>query len=252
MEKIIAICLELKNEPKPLKEILRDERIFGPSTSRDKGKRSGCKVPFKGNFLMIEEMSGKYKPVAVKEFEKEAWPLLQFGNSIGKCAFIKDSKKNISEDEKSDQLEKLNAFEYYHKKISEMLRDDSVIVPDIPGDDRFLNLNSAPLNEMQEFEEYAKAKLDLYERIKQDPTTVFQNSAASGLVSGSVAALALKRDMTKDPRVAYLGTRVVSLVKDSKVKNDATERIVPGKSFYNRPGYCENCGVKYNRFYEVP
>lgn len=244
---MIAICLELKNEPKPLKEILRDEQIFGPSTSRDRGKR-GCKVQFKGNFLLIEENSGKYKPVAVKEFEKESWPCLQFANSIGKCAFIKESKKVVSEDEKSDgnDTEKYDTFKYYKQKISEMLQDKLVNVPEIKGDIKFLNLNSAPLKDMQEYEEYAKAKLGLYEKLKQNPTTVFQ--AASGLISG---AQALKRDMTKDPRVAYLGTRVVSLVKESKVKNDVPERCVPGKSFYNRPGYCENCNANYNRFYEV-
>lgn len=245
--------MELKNEPKPLREILRDEQIFGPSTSRDRGKKSGCKVQFKGNFILIEENSGKFKPVAVKEFEKESWPTLQFGNSIGKCAFIKESKKGVTEDDKSDEdeAEKQDTFDYYRKKISEMLQDKSVNVPEIEGDEKYLNMNSAPLKEMQEFEDYARAKLDLYEKFKQNPTTVFQNSAASGLVSGSVAAQALKRDMSKDPRVAYLGTRVVSLVKESKAKTDLVERSVPGKSFYNRPGYCENCNVKYNRFYEV-
>jgi hypothetical protein len=240
----------MKNEPKPLKEILRDEQIFGPSTSRDRGKKSG-KVAFKGNFLLIEENSGKYKPVAVKEFEKETWPTLQFGNAVGKCAFIKESKKVVSEDDKNNESELRDEFRSYRERLVEMLDDKVVNVPEIEGDERFLHLNSVPLQEFQEFVDYAQEKLDLYQKLKRNPTTVFQNSAASGLVSGSVAAQALKRDMSKDPRVAYLGTRVVSLVKESKGKNEVVERCVPGKSFYNRPGYCENCNVKYNRFYEV-
>lgn len=239
----------MKNEPKPLKEILRDEQIFGPSTSRDRGIKS--KVSFKGNFILIEENSGKYKPVVVKEFEKESWPTLQFTNPIGKCAFIKESKKLLSEDENHDADEIRNEFKSYRQRLVEMLQDKLINVPAIQGDEKFLHLNSPPLKDFLEFADYAEEKLNLYQKLKVNRTTVFQNSAASGLVSGSVAAQALKRDMSIDSRVAYLGTRVVSLVKEPKIKNEVIERIVPGKSFYNRPGYCENCNVKYNRFYEV-
>ena len=242
------------SRPKRLKDALRDEKLYGPSTSRDPEKRSANFHVFKNTYFLIEEYSGQYKPIMVKDFDESAThPSIQWENSKGRCAFIAENKTHEESDEEEPESEQdKEVIEEYRARLKSLEKDTLVQMPVFSGDDVF-DLDNLPSQDLDHFKKYAKEKLELYEKIK---SSGMPNSTASGLVSGSVAATVPRRDMNKDPRLAYIGQRVLSLTDKGKStekskKQQRSVRLVPGKSFYHRPGYCENCNVKYDRFVEV-
>jgi hypothetical protein len=363
LEKILQ-WLECSNDQvnKKLKDVLRDEKLFGPSTSRDPDKQQSNFQTFKENYFLVEEPSGQYKPIIVKDFSgetRDAYPIMYFNNSIGRCAFVQDEKHQVAsesehhdDEEEEDEHEeeeiglgnkenhekkaapapveltpsqdaqpasfyrdklmdyvsllsperhprinfllsnlkdlptnpqdikifKLNTLhtltlmekakadavaalkptmKVYRDTLKEMLKLLGPCQPPAHPQDDFFDLDKLPSDyvDIKAFNAYAVQKMEDLEKFR---TTLLPNSMASGLVSGSVATLAPKRDLSKDPRLAHLGQRVLSLSGKEKSnqsgkvsKRKKKVRAVPGKSFYHRPGYCENCNVKYDKFCEV-
>lgn len=286
-----------KAAPQKLKDALRDERLYGPSTSRDPDKRHSNFQPFKDLYFLIEELTGQYKPIVVKDISSKkaapsssrgpAYPEIQWQNSTGHCVFIPQAKATVNkhqaedhvcsekakgkenQDIEDDDLETIDessdgrepTANEWRSRLQELAKQpDFKLNPPLSGDERF-DLNNLPSDEeeLQAFIVYAAQKVEMYDKLR---SAVIPNSTASGLVSGSVANLMPKRDMTKDPRLAHLGQRVMTLnekgqvtkagtVTATETKKRKVARPVPGKSFYRRPGYCENCAVKYDEFCQV-
>ena len=69
-----------------LEESLRRDRIFGPSTH---GEMLQFK-PFVGNYILVEEMSGKYRPIVAREYTDNDWPRIHW-NPSKRCVFAPNS-----------------------------------------------------------------------------------------------------------------------------------------------------------------
>jgi DBF zinc finger len=108
------------------------------------------------------------------------------------------------------------------------------------------------------------------EASEEDVAKTFQNSAASGLrVSQTTAPV--ERTAVDLSKIAKLNARAATLANQKNgdastnlpVKRNAPEPVkarkkpkfkrranVFGMGFYTRPGYCENCNVKYEEFHK--
>ncbi len=94
-----------------LSQVLRNEKHNGPA-DRDSSSFVKDHVLFKGPFIYIHDMDGKYRPTMVREYQKVArrqdgaWP--QFRSAtVGKCPFVED---HLSKREMEREREKEKAF----------------------------------------------------------------------------------------------------------------------------------------------
>ena len=165
---------------------------------------------------------------------------------------------DLMEKAKNDAIASIKpSMKVYRDTLKEMLKLLGPCQPPSHPQDEQFDLDNLPSDyvEIKAFNAYALQKIEDLEKFR---AALLPNSMASGLISGSVATLAPKRDLSKDPRLAHLGQRVLSLSAKEKSKHSGKVskkkkkvRTVAGKSFYHRPGYCENCNVKYDKFCEV-
>jgi hypothetical protein len=88
-----------------LQEALKNERIFGLSTNRTSTNFKA----FKGYYLLIEDPSGAYKPIILKEFGKEydhdhpPWPVIHYENHASHSVFALPSHSAHDPTEKSTE-----------------------------------------------------------------------------------------------------------------------------------------------------
>ena len=83
-------------DPNALKEAIRQEKMFGRNgTRRDSNFRK-----FAGPYLLVEEPSGAYKPISVKEYStiydssNPPWPKLRFEFHSSQSVFALKSPDN--------------------------------------------------------------------------------------------------------------------------------------------------------------
>lgn len=174
--------------------------MFGLATNRS----SGTFKKFKGYYLLVEELSGSFKPVMAKEYDRDIdhdhppWPIIHFDN---------------------------------HSKYTVF----------------------APLSDsITESQDSASGESEAKP----------ENSAASGLVSGSAANL-LTRTVSDNPALNSIVNRSAwgssqkesSQTKrhredtmESSTKRTKTEEKEIGLP---KPGYCENCTMKYDDYKHV-
>ncbi|KAJ3186309.1 hypothetical protein HDU85_007749 [Gaertneriomyces sp. JEL0708] len=238
--------------PRKLQDYLHDEKLFGVSTNRGEGSQPAEKSVyriFKERYLLVEELSDRYRPVVVREYKDVTgpdgvppWPVIHFQDRQGRCAFLKypTSRVGKSADKKSPRAV---ATEGSRKENAQPVEKEAE--------------GSQPLLKQQPF-------------VDQIPRKEQSLSAASGLVSNS-ATLLPRRDplAAVDPKMVMLGQREKRLHADRPnnkrkrgaptampVQNDHPQKRhgptkanhIAGKAFYSRPGYCENCNVKYDEF----
>ncbi|KAK5670382.1 Cdc7p-Dbf4p kinase complex regulatory subunit [Batrachochytrium dendrobatidis] len=238
-----------------LADVLHKEKMYGVSTRGNTDKPKVMFKPFKGPFVLVEDLFDQYRPVVAHEFpeqfdpESPPWPIIHFDRPSSKSVFIarrSSSARNSVDDESN-------------KNDDEKCKEDDAI--------------------------YTGTVLEGKQSIRRDadntrsPFDAVAASIASGLISGSVANLANKQNLHNDPRIARLGLRVLnhekvqggtskqpsSPLKQRVVSNNqpsqsqhkasapqqysttSRPRLV-GMMFYTRPGFCENCNVKYDQF----
>ncbi|KAI8918548.1 hypothetical protein DFJ77DRAFT_299442 [Powellomyces hirtus] len=221
--------------PRKLQDHLRDERIYGVSTTRDTEHQKINFRVFEGRYLLVEDMAEMYKPILVKEYREPKdpadppWPLISFKDRPGRCAF---ARYPSTESE---------------SPITSQGGDEDADGPQLPVPLRLDPLIPSSQSENNE---------------KENPKPPFHGvSAASGLVSMS-AALPMKPAAQKNATVLRMGARELAVNQTKTLKEKPRKNIpakkpiirrdhrIAGKAFYNRPGYCENCNVKYDLFSE--
>ncbi|KAJ3012658.1 hypothetical protein HKX48_006169 [Thoreauomyces humboldtii] len=228
----IMKAIQGEEAPRKLRDHLRDERIYGISTTRNiEGKASFH--PFVGRYLLVEDTSDLYRPIHVKEYKEPKdpcdppWPVIQFKDRQGRCAFLHYSDTDGPAVEESDDAAS----------------------PSKAG----LLIDRVPVV----LENFDKSSDDEGQENALPAQTYHGVSAASGLVSMS-AALPQRMAAAKTATVKRLGERQLTVKpkKEGITKPKKTPEQprrddgVPGKAFYTRPGYCENCNVKYDVYTE--
>ncbi|KAG2178805.1 hypothetical protein INT43_001651 [Umbelopsis isabellina] len=98
----------LQHRPKPqeLPRMLQQEKVFGPSTSK-RGEHHGPNfVRFNGHFIFVEDVTGSYRPIVVKEYppcddpnkHTPAWPTLR-KNKGNKSPFVREGHSDNRQDD---------------------------------------------------------------------------------------------------------------------------------------------------------
>jgi hypothetical protein len=101
----------LQHRPKPqeLPRMLQQEKVFGPSTSK-RGEHHGPNfIRFNGPFIFVEDVTGSYRPIVVKEYppcddpnkHAPAWPTLR-KNKGNKSPFVRDGHSDTRQDEMNE------------------------------------------------------------------------------------------------------------------------------------------------------
>ncbi|KNC97461.1 uncharacterized protein SPPG_07379 [Spizellomyces punctatus DAOM BR117] len=229
--------------PRRLQDHLRDEKLYGLSTNRDPEQEKAAFRAFKSRFVLVEDALELHKPILMKEY-KEAkdpknppWPIIFFKDRQGRCAFVR-----------------------YPSSASD---DSSTSVSDRDGQDEVTNAGPMALRLVDESDAHSSdtEENDLQRQVALHRLHGVVASAASGLISGSTAVLP-KREPLKDAKMTQLGQRElvvhprnkphIQKRRDRKRPQETLRRDhrIAGKAFYNRPGYCENCNIKYDVFAE--
>ncbi|TPX68739.1 hypothetical protein SpCBS45565_g02918 [Spizellomyces sp. 'palustris'] len=229
--------------PRRLQDHLRDEKLYGLSTNRDPEQEKAAFRAFKGRFVLVEDVLELHKPILIKEY-KEAkdpknppWPIIFFKDRQGRCAFVR-----------------------YPSSTSD---DSSTSASDRGGQDEVTNAGPMALRLVDESDAHSNdtEENDLQKQVALHRLHGVVASAASGLISGSTAVLP-KREPLKDAKMTQLGQRElvvhprnkphIQKRRDRKRPQETPRRDhrIAGKAFYNRPGYCENCNIKYDVFAE--
>ncbi|KAJ3178514.1 hypothetical protein HDU87_003589 [Geranomyces variabilis] len=226
--------------PRKLQDHLRDEKLYGISTTRDAEHQKVKYRVFKERYLIIEDIAEAYRPIMVKEYHEAEnpadppWPVMSLKDRPGGCPFLR-----------------YPATEPHNAPSSAALAngEDCDMPPTIRLEDTVTGDHASESD-----------------AAKDAPTEQPSNphhrvSAASGLVSMS-AAVPQRLAAIKTAAVKQLDKRELAVkpgrkarpgsAKQEGLKAEARRRDhrVVGKAFYTRSGYCENCNLKYELFTE--
>ena len=202
------------NQPAPrtnsLQEALKKEKIFGLPTNRN---HSALK-PFKGYYFIVEEPSGAYRPIIMKEWDRNVdlknppWPIMHFKNHSQHTVFALPTQAGEDGTEKS-------SLESESDKNS-MLTKDSNASGLVSGSITSI-ANRTPLGD--------NAIISNMANMIHDPTGSKRNRRSSD--ENDIPA---KKD------------------RNSLDRKEAKEKLalIPAKS-----GYCENCLCKFDDYYKV-
>ncbi|KAI8921629.1 hypothetical protein BC831DRAFT_76440 [Entophlyctis helioformis] len=80
LEKIISMLLPAQPS-RGLAQALHQEKLYGVSTRNDPDRGKDLFQPFKGYYLMVEDVSNKYKPIIAKELRPPRTPTCRRGPS---------------------------------------------------------------------------------------------------------------------------------------------------------------------------
>ncbi|KAJ3166256.1 hypothetical protein HDU88_003480 [Geranomyces variabilis] len=226
--------------PRKLQDHLRDEKLYGISTTRDAEHQKLNYRVFKERYLIIEDVAEAYRPIMVKEYHEAEnpadppWPVMALKDRPGGCPFLR-----------YPETEPHNA----PSSAAPVNADDCDMPPTIRLEDTVTGDHASESD-----------------AAKDAPTEQPSNphhrvSAASGLVSMS-AAVPQRLAASKTAAVKQLDKRELAVkpgrkarpgsAKQDGKKAEARRRDhrVVGKAFYTRSGYCENCNLKYEVFTE--
>ncbi|KAJ3136970.1 hypothetical protein HK101_003958, partial [Irineochytrium annulatum] len=233
--------------PRKLEHLIREEEIYGPSTSR-RHDATGFQL-YEGYYFLCEDLTGKYQPIHNVQWihskddpidlQRPPWPKLYWDQRQGKCPFVAPRTAGV---QKPPPVNDLN---------SEVDEDDPVAGPNGGGKE-------------------ANAK-----KAVPAPKPALADSNASGIVSTKGGRVRPPLQAEKSLKVGLLQKRTVLAtarggkvtagagVKTGKENNEkegkAAAAPVPVKNgygakvklkvaFYDKSGYCENCGDCYDRY----
>ncbi|RKO90706.1 hypothetical protein BDK51DRAFT_40538 [Blyttiomyces helicus] len=220
---------------RPLMHMVEEEKILGIPTTRDDSKLRATRRS-KGAYVRVTNTADN-KSVLYREFpkvstEEATWPQLFLGERRGRCPFYRPYSSEIA------------AAAQEEAKGATSVGDQQ----QTPGREDLSHPAGAGGNTIG---------------IASATTVVFKpGSAASGLVSGSVATR-IAQSRVQNSQIEKLGQRAVFPIKpksqvakparkDPPQKKEAKTRYrAAGKTFYNKAGYCENCRITYDQFIEV-
>jgi hypothetical protein len=218
------IDLELKNvmdtilhgssQPAPhtnsLQEALKKEKIFGLPTNRN----TAALKTFKGYYLIVEEPSGSYRPIVMKEYDRNSdlknppWPVMHLKNHSAHTVFALPTQ--IGE----DRTEKSSAESENDK--NSILTKDSNASGLVSGSITSI-ANRLPMGE--------NAIISNMSNRIHDPIGIKRNRA-----------------MSDENDLPAKKNRNLANTKEIKEKIP----LIPAKA-----GYCENCVCKFDDYYKV-
>lgn len=230
-----------------LSHLLREEKIFG-ATERDPNARRDDLHYLEGPHLYVYDLAQTVRPIAVREWGESPYP--EFSLTLdGKCPFIADSGDNLDK-KRLRRLQKFEATKEYRQRLRQVSQDivrgqmtDTTLSE--AAEDDLLSL-SAAAGGSGDFQPPA-----LTRHSSVQPTKFFEvaalgyygasNAHDSASASNSVSGNGL------GPTVSGVPSRNVNNLK-RRIFMKRRQRQSDDKEKDLKPGYCENCRVKYDCF----
>lgn len=266
-------------ETKPsLPYLLRAEQITGSTYERDPTATRSDYVYFNrsNGYLLVEDISGEYTPAHAKEYDQRIsaayedneteWPTL-FGGQDGRGAFFRASRSHVPP---------LPAFPNLPKVETEPVFVAAKGIDDGPLLRRAVSMNGLRAGQPPRTRaQHSAANLEAYQIASGNSQIITSNIASgtsttttrSGQVIGAGGGNSLAKGIIIDKRLARLGSKakkhVVTLgrlnaddprglLKRSLTANQKPMSSVKAvREHVPKPGYCENCRIRYEDFKEV-
>lgn len=264
-----------------LSNLLKEEKIFG-STDRDPNARRDDLYYLERNFVYVYDLSQAVRPIAVREWQSELYPAFYL-TLDGKCPFIQDTSDNL-ERKKLRRLQKFDATKEYRELLRKVSYDIVALSKGTPASATTYSAASTSTDSVDQnttehdiedddeaaveetlasaYKFKAPAALTRYSSVMQplnaNATSKFYDVAASGY-NGASNAMQFSMDSTLNSVALAQGNGLGPAVSQvpSKNVNDLKRRIYMKRQFSRdarerekelKPGYCENCRVKYDHF----
>ncbi|KAJ3196649.1 hypothetical protein HK101_008226 [Irineochytrium annulatum] len=254
-----GVIANLRNRPaqapRKLEDCIREEQVYGPSTSRRPDAASGFQH-YEGYYFLCEDLSGQFQPIhnvqwmpdSIADLERPPWPKLYFNQRQGKCPFVAPPTQGTG----GSQLQPV-ADSHSAEDEEPPVRADG----DVPG------MKAKPPLPV-------KAARNIAAPPQPRPTPA--NSNASGIISTHPRAGVRKPlQADKSLKVGLLQKRSVvgksaaqGAAEGGKENEEAGAEAAPvkeqapvrngyapkplGKAFYYKAGTCENCNENYERY----
>ncbi|KAI8577816.1 hypothetical protein K450DRAFT_250133 [Umbelopsis ramanniana AG] len=257
--------------PQELPRMLQEEKVFGPSTSK-RGEHQGPNfVRFSSHYVFVEDVTGSYRPIVVKEYPKTeqskttpSWPILR-RNKPGRSPFMKE---HSSDNRDPEPEKKAEAAEEVSSKATSNASRKPLAVHKPSASLRALNSQ-----QVEKLEDGNSAQADTRASIGMPSFSAsgIHQFGTSRIVSTSGSAVhGLPQPLPPTENINRLDRRVVNNAKPSVASSHITTKPVPGDqsvaaqgaklrnakrhkgaSGKRRPppkNYCENC---QQRFYNL-
>lgn len=236
-------------QPSNLSHLLREEKIFG-ATDRDPNARRDDLHYLEGPYLYVYDMAQTVRPIAVREWGESPYP--EFGLTLdGKCPFIAEGGDNLDK-KRLRRLQKFEATREYRQRLRQISHDivrgqlTDATLSEAPEDDSLPALTSGEAIAAEEFQ-----PPPLTRDSSMQPAKFFE-VAASGYYGASNAhdSASASNSVTGNglgPTISGVPSRNVNnlkrriFMKRRQKQHDEKEKDL-------KPGYCENCRVKYDCF----
>lgn len=236
------------HQPSNLSHLLREEKIFG-ATDRDPNARRDDLHYLDGPYLYVYDLSQTVRPIAIREWGDSPYP--EFGLTMdGKCPFIADGGDN-SEKKKLRRIQKFEATRDYRQKlrlvsheiVRGQLTDSTLSEAAVDNSLPSLHGDSAVEDDFQ--------PPALTRNSSLQPTKFF-DVAASGYygASNAVDSTSASNSVSGNglgPTVSGVPSRNVNNLK-RRIFMKRRQKQQDNKEKDLKPGYCENCRVKYDCF----
>lgn len=253
-----------------LSHLLKEEKIFG-STDRDPNARRDDLYYLEKNFVYVYDLSQAVRPIAVREWPSELYPAFHL-TLDGKCPFIADTSDNLDR-KRLRRMQKFDATRDYRELLKKASHDNVARSVSLAGTvfsatststdnttDGSADLLERTLLEAASDDDFkAPAALERNSSVMPTASTSkFYDVAASGY-NGASNAMQFSMDSTLNSvALAQQGNGLGPAVSQvpSKNVNNLKRRIFMKKQLHKaadrerelKPGYCENCRVKYDHF----
>lgn len=256
-----------------LSNLLKEEKIFG-STDRDPNARRDDLHYLEKNFVYVYDLLQNVRPIAVREWLSDLYPSLHL-TLDGKCPFILDTLEN-SDRKKLRRAQKFAATQEYRDLLKAVTGDiinnarNGIHIESLgfAGTSTSTDNDKTDHDKNTDIDTIVMPSLDA--KPFKPPAPLLRNSscmptnsnlkfydvAASGY-NGASNAVLLSMDSSLNSVAAANGNGLGPMVSQvpSKNINNLKRRIFikkqkhkPTREHTLRPGYCENCRVKYDHF----
>lgn len=251
--------------------MLQEEKVFGPSTSK-RGEHQGPNfVRFSSHYVFVEDVTGSYRPIVVKEYPKPeqskatpSWPILR-RNKPGRSPFMKEHSSDHRDPEQEKKVEA--AEEVAPKAGNEAVQKPPAI------QNPNASLRALNNQQVEKLEDRHSAQADTRASIGMPSFSAsgIHQFGTSRIVSTSGSAVhGLPQPLPPTENINRLDRRVVNNAKPSvapshvttkplagdqnaatqgaKLRNAKRHKGTSGKRRPPPKNYCENC---QQRFYNL-
>ncbi|KAK6199246.1 Dfp1/Him1, central region-domain-containing protein [Scheffersomyces amazonensis] len=161
--------LENKSKDNNLSTLLKEEKIYG-ATDRDPNTKREDLHYLDKNYLYVYDLSQKVRPIAIREWEEENYPLFNL-TLDGKCPFINESSDN-NERKKLRRLKRFEMTKEYRELLrratNNLINNNSTTTTNLKSSCDIIGTSTStdkPFNDIQDniqdlpVQEYSQAKI---------------------------------------------------------------------------------------------